>query len=70
MRNLEVEEMVHPVREENVGAAEPTAVRRAQAAIVWQQGMLELSTGLDEWEAYPTRVRSPISAAVRKDMFS
>ena len=25
---------------------------------------------LDEWEALPTRVRSPISAAVRKDMFS
>ena len=25
---------------------------------------------LDEWEALPTRVRSPISAAVRKDIFS
>ena len=24
---------------------------------------------LDEWEAFPTRVRSPISAAVRKDIF-
>ena len=28
------------------------------------------ATDLDEWEAFPTRVRSPISAAVRKDMFS
>ena len=28
------------------------------------------ATNLDEWEVYPTRVRSPISAAVRKDMFS
>ena len=25
---------------------------------------------IDEWESLPTRVRSPISAAVRKDMFS
>ena len=25
---------------------------------------------LDEWEALPTRVRAPISAAVRKDIFS
>ena len=24
---------------------------------------------LDEWEAFPTRVRSPISAAVRKEFF-
>ena len=24
---------------------------------------------LDDWEAFPTRVRSPISAAVRKDIF-
>ena len=24
------------------------------------------AVGLDEWEAFPTRVRSPISAAVRK----
>ena len=28
------------------------------------------ATNLGEWEVYPTRVRSPISAAVRKDMFS
>ena len=28
------------------------------------------ATDLDEWEPFPTRVRSPISAAVRKDMFS
>ena len=28
------------------------------------------ATNLAEWEVYPTPVRSPISAAVRKDMFS
>ena len=28
------------------------------------------ATDLDEWEACPTRVRSPISAAVRADKFS
>ena len=28
------------------------------------------ATNLAEWEVYPTRVRSPISAAVRKDIFS
>ena len=28
------------------------------------------ATNLGGWEVYPTRVRSPISAAVRKDIFS
>ena len=43
---------------------------------MWMPGMhvkrldTTFVTNLGEWEVYPTRVRSPIAAAVRKDLFS
>ena len=46
------------------------------ASKIWMPDMdvgrldTSFATDLDEWEALPTRVRSPISAAVRKDIFS
>ena len=46
------------------------------ASKIWMPDMdvkrldTSFATDLDEWDALPTRVRSPISAAVRKDIFS
>ena len=45
------------------------------ASNIWMPDMevqhvgTSFAVDLDEWEALPTRVRSPISAAVRKDIF-
>ena len=43
--------------------------RHLDARHGWEAFGHAFALDLDEWEAFPTRVRSPISAAVRKDIF-